>query len=62
MHEHYVREVEKADETGLFLVAPHEVGLYIGMIFYFEFPYTARVNLLPSASKPLRKDKGKSQS
>jgi hypothetical protein len=54
--------VEKADPTGLFLVVPHEVGLYIGMIFYFEFPYTARVTLLPSASKPPRKDKGKSQS
>jgi hypothetical protein len=33
-----VPEVEKADATRLFLVALHEVGLYVGMIFYFEFP------------------------
>jgi hypothetical protein len=30
--------VEKADATGLFFVVLHEVGLYLGMIFYFEFP------------------------
>jgi hypothetical protein len=30
--------VEKADATGLFLLVLHEVGLYVGMIFYFEFP------------------------
>jgi len=37
-HKHYVPEVEKADATGLFFVVLHEVGLYLGMIFYFEFP------------------------
>jgi len=50
--------VEKADATGLFLVALHEVGLDVGMIFYFEFPYTARVNLHEKITGKVRAELG----